>query len=259
MAMPAGSNATATNPFWISAFLDIEPERWNAALAFWPPATGTTLSALRGDHQEFATLIPADGDDHLRMQRLGGPPSRVHLDIHVVDPSRAADRAVDLGARIVQRSPHGYVVLSSPGGLTFCFVSHPAGVRPHPVDHGGHRSAVDQICVDAPASLFDAELAFWAALTGWPQRRGAVPCFLLLQRPAGQPTRLLMQRLDDDAPAVTAHVDLAVTDRAAETARHIGLGAEVIAVHDRWTVLRAPDGLRYCLTDRDPETGQLIG
>ena len=52
-----------------------------------------------------------------------------------------------------------------------------------------------------------------------------------------------------------AHPDLAVRDRAAVTQRHVGLGAEVVDVRERWTVLRAPGGQVYCLTDRDPATG----
>lgn len=248
-----------THPFWISAFLDIAPQHWDAALAFWPAATGTTLSALRGDDQEFATLVPADGDDHLRIQRRGDGLSRIHLDVHVTDPARAADRAVELGAEVVHRSTYGYIVLHSPGGLTFCFVDHPAAVRPTPADHGGYRSAVDQVCIDVPSSRFDTESAFWAALTGWREHAGAMSCFTLVKPPRDQPTRLLLQKLDDEPSAVTAHLDIAVTDRTAETIRHTGLGAQVVAEHDRWTVLRAPDGLPYCLTDRDPETGSLIG
>ena len=54
---------------------------------------------------------------------------------------------------------------------------------------------------------------------------------------------------------MAAHPDFAVADRAAETARHVALGAELERELDWWTVLRAPDGLAYCLTDRDPATG----
>ncbi|HMO12270.1 MAG TPA: VOC family protein [Actinotalea sp.] len=52
------------------------------------------------------------------------------------------------------------------------------------------------------------------------------------------------------------HLDLSCTDRAAETARHVGLGAVVVGEGARWTVLLAPDGRRYCITDRFPDAAQ---
>ena len=169
----------------------------------------------------------------------------------------AADRAVALGAGVVHRSPHGYVVLRSPGGLLFCCVGHAACLRaPAATWPDGSRSAVDQVCVDAPAHLVDAERDFWTELTGWvPQPSSVSGAFSSLRRPEGRPLRLLFQRVDDDRPAVTAHLDVACGDRAAETARHRALGAEQVAEHERWTVLRDPSGATYCLTDRDPVTG----
>ena len=64
--------------------------------------------------------------------------------------------------------------------------------------------------------------------------------------------RVLLQRLADEQPATTAHLDLACDDRPAETSRHLGLGASLVAEHPHWTVLVDPAGLRYCLTDREP-------
>ncbi len=66
---------------------------------------------------------------------------------HVDDPVSAADGAVALGAQVVHRSEHGYVVLDSPGGLTFCFVSHRPEVRSRPVTWPEvHSSLVAQAC-----------------------------------------------------------------------------------------------------------------
>jgi hypothetical protein len=39
----------------------------------------------------------------------------------------------------------------------------------------------------------------------------------------------------------------------------VGLGAEVVSVNPFWTVLTAPGGQVYCLTDRDPRTGRPAG
>lgn len=247
-------------PFWISAFLDQPAATHDEAVAFWAGVTGYDVSPPRGETGEFATLVPATGDDHLRVQRVGEAPARVHLDLHVVDPRAEADRLAGLGAREV--ADHGHVVMTSPGGLTLCLVTHPASVRPAPArwSAGGtaHTSLVDQVCLDVPGPAYEREVGFWQALTGWePQRSSVSTDFSSLARPDGHPIRLLFQRLGEDAGPARAHLDLATSDRAAETARHRALGAEVEGVHGRWTVLRDPAGRRYCLTDRLPETGLL--
>jgi hypothetical protein len=57
--------------------------------------------------------------------------------------------------------------------------------------------------------------------------------------------------------ALPAHLDLGTTDREAETVRHRALGASVVTREEFWTVLTDPAGLAYCITDRDPATGEL--
>ncbi len=247
-------------PFWVTAFLDLATDAFDPGVAFWRAVTGYEVSPARGDEGEFATLVPPHGDDFLRVQRLADGPDRIHLDLHVDRPRPAADRAIGLGAtRIADHGPGGHVVLRSPAGLVFCFVTHPTEERPAPVAWpGGHLSLVDQVCIDVPAGRFDAECAFWEALTGCAQRDSSVSAdFRSLERPPGQPLRFLLQRLGEREGTAGAHLDLATTDRAAETERHCDLGAEVLAEHGRWTVLADPTGRAYCITDRDPETGML--
>ena len=221
------------NPTWLSAFLDLAPDSLDEGVAFWRGVTGYSISPTRGEYDEFATLVPPDGDDFLRVQRLGAGPSRLHLDVHAPD--------------------HGFAVHSSPGGFTWCTVSHPAAVRPAAATWpGGHRSIVDQICLDIPSEHYEAECAFWAELTGWDFEPARLPEFRRLRVPAGQPLRVLLQRLDDPTGPVRAHLDLSTTDRAAETERHLALGAAVVKVNAFWTVLRDPAGSSYCITDRQP-------
>lgn len=45
------------------------------------------------------------------------------------------------------------------------------------------------------------------------------------------------------------HLDVKVTDRAAERARLIGLGAGVVREADGYTVLADPEGNHFCLVD----------
>jgi hypothetical protein len=240
--------------FWMSAFLDLAPDELDAGVAFWRGVTGYELSPSRGEHGEFATLVPPAGDDHLRVQRLGAGPSRLHLDLHVADPSAAAEAAERQGATIRLRHDLGYVVMASPGGFPFCFVARPASRPAAPAEwEGGLTSVVDQVCLDIPAPAYDAECAFWQELTGWELRHSRDHAeFRRLIRPPDQPLQILLQRLGEETGPVRAHLDLATTDREAETRRHVALGARVLDVTGGWTVLAPPGGPVYCVTGRRP-------
>ncbi len=242
-----------TAPFWVSAFLDLPTDDLDRAAEFWQGVTGYPLSARRGPDDEFASLVPPDGDNYFGVQRLADGPARIHLDLHVESPTDAAATAVGLGAQVLLDSEHGYVVLRSPGGFVFCFVSHPASRRPAPAAWpDGNRSQVDQVCLDVPPERYDAEVAFWQAVTGWELTPVDESEFERLQPPADQPLRWLVQRLDDEGGPVRAHLDLASDDRDAEVARHVALGATEGPRHEWWTVLTDPVGTTYCVTWRKP-------
>lgn len=242
---------------WTTAFVDLPARAHAQGTGFWCAVTATSPSAPRGDDDRFATLLPRDGDAFLRVQRLGEE-ARVHVDLHVDDVDGQAERATGLGARVLLHEEH--VVLASPGGFVHCLVRD-EGERARPaavVGSRGGRSRLDQVCLDVPAPLLEAEVTYWASLTGWPARRARGSEFVVLERPAGMPLRLMLQELgDDDTRArVSAHLDLACGDDVATVAaEHVDLGAEVVDTSHAWTVLRDPAGLTYCLTPREPETG----
>jgi hypothetical protein len=232
-------------PLWVTAFLDLAPDEHEAGLALWERLTGYERSASRGPAGEFVSLVPPDGDDFLRVQRLGSGPSRVHLDLHVEDPFAAAEDAVRLGARIVA-DQGDYLTLTSPGGFTFCFVAHPAGRRPLT-----GTSVADQVCLDIPPSRYDAEFAFWSEVTGWRERAPRPDNeFARLTPGADQPLQLLLQRLDAEEDAVRAHLDWSADDRDAEVERHVALGASFVERFEGWTVMTGPAGVTYCVTGR---------
>jgi hypothetical protein len=233
---------------WITAFLDspgVEVED------FWLAVTGSALSARR-DGGTFATLRPAAGDACLRVQVVADGPPRAHLDLHVPDVPAAATEAGSLGASVV-RTAGDLVVLRSPAGIVFCFVPWhgectPPGAVRWP---GGQASVVDQVSLDVPAAGYDAEVAFWAGLTGWRTGDCDLPEFRFLDGGPGLPLRLLLQRLGDGAAGV--HLDLACDGVDAEVERHVGLGARVLRrVPGDWTTLRDPAGREYCVTRRAP-------
>ncbi|MQY11316.1 hypothetical protein SRB5_14310 [Streptomyces sp. RB5] len=239
---------------WTYAFVDRPAGRWAEARAFWSAVTGTGVSALRGDDGEFATLLPAGADPCVKLQavREGGG---AHLDFCVADPVAFTAHAVAAGARTLAVHD-GWAVLASPAGIAFCAV--PWGGEARRAEPLDGISRLDQVCLDVPADAFDAEAAFWPALTGWATGPGALPEFRWVRPPAGLPVRVLLQRLADPAAAPGAHVDLACgTHREQVAAAHEKLGATRVAEGAHWTVLRDPAGGVYCLTARDPYTGTL--
>jgi hypothetical protein len=249
---------------WLTLFLDVAADprgggAGNQAETFWTHVTGTRLSPRRGPDGGFATLLPPGGDAYLRAQRVRSGAGGCHLDLHT-DPDAmagAAAEAVALGARERFRETGEVIVLDSPGGFPFCVVRWAGEATvpdPADLDRSG-LNRLDQLCLDAPPRLFEAEVAFWAALTGWEARAGSRAEFRSLVRPAALPVRLLFQRLDDDAARVTGHLDFACDDRDRLAARHTAAGARVVATFPHWTTMADPTGRPYCLTGRDPRTG----
>jgi Glyoxalase-like domain len=166
------------------------------------------------------------------------------------DPSAGLRTLLDAGATPAWRY-HDVEVVRSPGGLLVCCTRGAAGRLFRDAD-----AVLDQVAIDVPRLWWDAECAFWQGVTGRAPVESRRPEFVNLVDPdAAGAARVLLHRLDEPDGPVRAHPDLAVRDRGDETLRHRALGAEVVAVHERWTVLRAPGGHIYCLTDRDPATG----
>ncbi len=236
------------------AFLDLPGEVHDAGADFWAGVTGFERGPQRGEDGQFATLVPPAGTDYLRVQRLEEDTPRVHLDLHVADPAAAGEETAALGAERLDSPYPDLRTMRSPGGFVFCLVPEGGDVRPAPRTWpDGHTSYVDQVCLDVPPSRYDAELDFWAALTGW-QRRDPRPGseFGRVTPGADQPLQLLVQRLDDEQEVVTAHLDWAASDHEAELAAHVAAGAEVQGRFEGWTVLRDPAGTTYCVTRRRP-------
>lgn len=249
---------------WLTIFIDVPGDAADVAVGFWTRVTGSSASSWRGRHGEFATLVPADGDAYLRVQRVLSGTAGHHLDLHVDLAGEtlddAATRAEQFGAHIRHRADD-LAVADSPGGFTFCLVpwdqesSVPSPTR---LDDGS-TSRLDQLCLDIPPDLFEAECSFWHELTGWSLRQGVLPEFRYLERPPGLPVRLLLQRRAHarSGDEVSAHIDFAAQDAAALADTHVAGNARISASFPHWITMADPVGRTYCLTRRDPMTGKL--
>jgi len=104
--------------------------------------------------------------------------------------------------------------------------------------------------LDVPDHLHAAAADFWARALGWPV--GAPwPGHPELQsfEPGAAMAYLHLQRIDGP-PRV--HLDLESDDRDGAVGTAVSLGAELVAERDRWTTLRSPGGLPFCvLTARE--------
>ncbi len=239
---------------WMWAFLDRPAASFDDSVRFWATVTGSTVSAPRGEHGEFVTLLPETGPAWVKMQAVGDA-GGIHLDLDVDDISAAVIGATALGARVLTTAPD-YTVLETPAGQTFCFTPYrrdgdgPVTVSTAP---DGTVTRLDQICLDLAAADVAVDTAFWRAVTGWSALQTRSPEFSRL-RGDGKPLQFLLQRLDDPRPA-SAHVDVASADIAATAAWHESLGATRVATEQHWIVLRDPGDSVYCVTARDPYTG----
>lgn len=105
--------------------IDVPPAGHDRELAFWSAATGVPL-ARYARHPEYHGATLHGQELGLLIQRLGGGPARVHLDIHTDDPAAELARLEKLGAEVVQRV-HAWWILRDPAGLVFCVIPERPG------------------------------------------------------------------------------------------------------------------------------------
>lgn len=109
-----------------------------------------------------------------------------------------------------------------------------------------HRSRINGILIDCNVQDIDAAAQFWAAALGRPIDRdhpGTRGDYVMLENRPDE-ISVQIQRVDHES---RIHLDIETDDIAAEVARLEKLGATVDTRKERWVVMRAPSGQRFCV------------
>ena len=109
-----------------------------------------------------------------------------------------------------------------------------------------HRSRINGILIDCNSEDIDAAAHFWAEALGRPidpDHPGTRGDYRMLETPPGQ-ISVQIQRVDHES---RIHLDIETDDIPAEVARLEKLGATIDVQKERWVVMRAPSGQRFCV------------
>jgi predicted enzyme related to lactoylglutathione lyase len=109
-----------------------------------------------------------------------------------------------------------------------------------------HRSRLCAVLIDCNTDDVDRAADFWASALGrdvdenHPGTRGN---YRMLETPPDEPI-VQIQRVEHES---RVHIDIETDDIPAEVARLEGLGATVVSRLERWVVMQAPTGQRFCV------------
>jgi catechol 2,3-dioxygenase-like lactoylglutathione lyase family enzyme len=109
-----------------------------------------------------------------------------------------------------------------------------------------HRSRINGILIDCNVEDIDAAARFWAGALGRridPDHPGTRGDYVMLDTPQDE-ISVQIQRVDHES---RVHIDIETDDIPAEVARLEKLGATVDTKMERWVVMRAPSGQRFCI------------
>ena len=109
-----------------------------------------------------------------------------------------------------------------------------------------HRSRINGLLIDCKTEDIEAAARFWAEALGRPvdpDHPGSRGNYRMLASPPGE-FSVQIQRVEHES---RVHIDIETDDIAAEVARLEKLGAKIDTRMERWVVMRAPTGQRFCV------------
>jgi predicted enzyme related to lactoylglutathione lyase len=113
-------------------------------------------------------------------------------------------------------------------------------------DNAMHRSRINGLLIDCNTEDIAAAARFWAEALGRPvdpDHPGTRGDYVMLETPPGA-LSVQIQRVAHES---RVHLDIETDDIPAEVARLEKLGATVDTRMERWVVMRAPSGQRFCV------------
>ena len=109
-----------------------------------------------------------------------------------------------------------------------------------------HRSRINGILIDCNVEDIGEAARFWAGALGPevdPDHPGTRGNYVMLETPPDE-ISVQIQRVEHES---RVHIDIETDDIAAEVERLEKLGATVDRRMERWVVMRAPSGQRFCI------------
>ena len=109
-----------------------------------------------------------------------------------------------------------------------------------------HRSRINGILIDCNVEDIGEAARFWAEALGRPvdlDHPGTRGNYVMLETPPDE-ISVQIQRVEHES---RVHIDIETDDVAAEVERLEKLGATVDRRMERWVVMRAPSGQRFCI------------
>ncbi|QNK00708.1 VOC family protein [Dyella telluris] len=109
-----------------------------------------------------------------------------------------------------------------------------------------HHSRLCAVLIDCKVEDIDQAARFWADALGRPvdsEHPGTRGPYRMLETPEGEPI-VQIQRVEHES---RVHLDIETDDIPAEVARLEQLGARVVNRLERWVVMQAPSGQRFCV------------
>jgi hypothetical protein len=109
-----------------------------------------------------------------------------------------------------------------------------------------HRSRLCAVLIDCKTADIVEAAVFWSRALGRaidPDHPGTRGNYCMLETPPDEPI-VQIQRVDHES---RVHIDIESDDIPAEVARLETLGARVVDRLERWVVMQAPTGQRFCV------------
>ncbi len=111
-----------------------------------------------------------------------------------------------------------------------------------------HKSRLAALVLDSKIDDIETANQFWEQALGYPCIRSSEDWssqYSHLQAPDNQP-HILVQKVDHES---RVHLDIETDNIEAEVLRLQAIGAQVIKKLERWVVMQAPTGHRFCVVN----------